>query len=219
MKALVIGATGSTGEFLVDELLADKNYESVTIFVRRATGKKHPKLVEQIVDFSNIDNYKDLIAGDVIFSCLGTTLKAAGSKENQKKIDFDIPAVFAKLARENGVSSFVLLSAYGAASKSKVFYSKIKGELEDRIKELNFEQYIIFRPGLLLRPNSDRFGEYAMAKILKAVNAIGLFKKFKPLPTDLLAKKLAKAPTVLPKGTSIIELGQIFSFANMQDKM
>lgn len=219
MKALVIGATGSTGEFLVDELLADKNYESVTIFVRRATGKKHPKLVEQIVDFSNIDNYKDLIAGDVIFSCLGTTLKAAGSKENQKKIDFDIPVAFAKLARENGVSSFVLLSAYGAASKSKVFYSKIKGELEDRIKELNFEQYIIFRPGLLLRPNSDRFGEYAMAKILKAVNAIGLFKKFKPLPTDLLAKKLAKAPTVLPKGTSIIELDQIFSFANMQDKM
>ena len=215
MKALVIGATGSTGEFLVDELLADKNYELVTIFVRRATGNKHPKLIEQIIDFSNIDNYKNLIVGDVIFSCLGTTLKAAGSKENQKKIDFDIPATFAKLARENGVSSFVLLSAYGATSKSKVFYSKIKGELEDSLAELNFEQYIIFKPGLLLRVNSDRFGEYAMAKILKAVNAIGLFKKFKPLPTDLLAKKLTKAPKVLPKGTSIIELDKIFSFANM----
>lgn len=215
MKALVIGATGSTGEFLVDELLADKNYESVTIFVRRATNKKHPKLVEEIVDFSNINNYKNLIVGDVIFSCLGTTLKAAGSKENQKKIDFDIPATFARLARENGVSSFVLLSAYGATSKSKVFYSKIKGELEDSIAEINFEQYIIFKPGLLLRANSDRFGEYAMAKILKAVNSIGLFKKFKPLPTDLLAKKLAKSPKVLPKGTSIIGLDKIFSFANM----
>ena len=212
MKALVIGATGSTGELLVDELLADAAYTSVTVFVRRATGKRHPKLTEQIIDFSNIYSHKDLIVGDVFFSCLGTTLKAAGSKENQTKIDFDIPVTFARLARENGVSSFVLLSAYGASAKSKVFYSHIKGKLEDEITKLNFGQYIIFKPGLLLRAGTDRFAEKVMGNILKLANTIGLFKRFRPLSTTILAKKLAIAPKVLPNGTSIIELDKIFSF-------
>jgi uncharacterized protein YbjT (DUF2867 family) len=213
MKALVIGATGSTGEFLVDELLADKDYTTVTVFVRRPIGKHHPKLVEQIIDFSNIDSYRDLIVGDVFFSCLGTTLKAAGSEDNQRRIDFDIPASFAKLAREKAVSSIVLLSAFGASSQSKVFYSQIKGKLEDKIAELDFEQYIIFKPGLLLRTGSDRFGEKIMVHILNVFNSIGLFRKFRPLPTALLAEKLAKAPKILPRGISVIKLEEIFSFA------
>ena len=212
MKALVIGATGSTGQFLVDELLADQNYTAVTVFVRRATGKRHPKLTEQIIDFSNIYSHKDLIVGDVFFSCLGTTLKVAGSKENQTKIDFDIPVTFARLAKENGVQSFVLLSAYGASAQSKVFYSQIKGKLEDEISKLDFKQYIIFKPGLLSRVGTDRFAEKVMDSLLRAANAIGLFRKFRPLSTDILAKKLAIAPTVLPDGTSVIELDKIFSF-------
>ncbi|MBS7254806.1 NAD(P)H-binding protein [Flavobacterium branchiicola] len=211
MKALVIGATGATGDFLVDELLLDKYYTSVTIFVRKPTGKQNPKLTEHVIDFSNIEIYKDLIVGDVFFSCLGTTLKAAGSKENQWKIDYEIPSAFASLARENGVSSVVLLSAYGASAQSSVFYSQIKGKLEDKIAQLNFEQYIIFRPGLLLREGTDRFAEKISGSVLKGLNAIGLFSNFKPLPTDLLAEKLAKAPNVLPDGTSIIELEKIFT--------
>ena len=96
----------------------------------------------------------------------GYDIKKAGPKENQKKIDFDIPAAFARLGKENGISSFVLLSAYGASSKSKVFYSQIKGELEDRIAAFNFDQYIIFKPGLLLLEETDRFGEKIMGGIL-----------------------------------------------------
>ena len=212
MKAIIIGATGSTGGFLVDELLSNADYTSVAIFVRKPTGRQNQKLKEHVIDFSKINNYKDIIVGDIIFSCLGTTLKAAGSKENQQKIDFDIPATFAALARKNGVSSFVLLSSYGASSQSKVFYSQLKGKLEEKIAELNFEQYIIFRPGLLLRPGTNRFAEKVMVKMLNAVNAVGLFTKFKPLPTKVLAQKLGKAPKVLPDGKVIIELKEIFSF-------
>ena len=212
MKAIVIGATGSTGEFLVDQLLADAGYTNVTIFVRKPTGKQNPKLVEHVIDFSNITAYKDLIAGDVIFSCLGTTLKAAGSKDKQWKIDFDIPATFARLAKDNGVPSFVLLSAYGASAQSKVFYSQLKGQLEDKISELDFKQYIIFKPGLLSRVGTDRFGEKVMDNLLKFANAIGLFRKFRPLSTNILAKKLAIAPKVVPDGTSIIKLDEIFRF-------
>ncbi|PXY46899.1 NAD(P)H-binding protein [Flavobacterium hydrophilum] len=210
MKALVIGATGSTGEFLVEELLKDAAYTNVIIFVRRATGKQNPKLTEHIIDFSAIDNYKDLIVGDVLFSCLGTTLKAAGSKENQLKIDFDIPAAFARLAKENGISSFVLLSSYNASAQSNVFYSQLKGRLEDKIEALHFEQYIIFRPGLLLREGTDRLGEKIMVKVLNALNSIGIMRKFKPLPTSLLAEKLAKAPKTAAKGISIFSLEEIF---------
>ena len=212
MKAIIIGATGSTGGFLVDELLSNADYTSVAIFVRKPTGIQNPKLTEHVIDFSKISDYKDIIVGDVIFSCLGTTLKAAGSKENQQKIDFDIPAIFAALARKNGVSSFVLLSSYGASSQSKVFYSQLKGKLEEKIAELNFEQYIIFRPGILVRPGTERFGEKVMVKVLNAANTIGLLTKFKPLPTKVLAQKLGKAPKVLPDGKVIIEFKEIFSF-------
>jgi len=212
MKALLIGATGSTGKFLLNELIQDDDYTSVSVFVRRPTGKSHPKLTEHVIDFSNLEQYKELITGDVLFSCLGTTLKAAGSQENQWKIDFEIPAVFASIARQNRVNSMVLLSSADASPNSRIFYSIMKGELETAITELDFGQYIIFRPGLLLRPDTDRSGEKALAKILGFLNGIGLVNKYKPLPTEVLAMKLAKAPWKLPQGTSIVKLQEIAAF-------
>ena len=212
MKALLIGATGSTGKFLLNELIQDDDYTSVSVFVRRPTGKSHPKLTEHVIDFSNLEQYKELITGDVLFSCLGTTLKAAGSQENQWKIDFEIPAVFASIARQNRVNSMVLLSSADASPNSRIFYSRMKGELETAITELDFGQYIIFRPGLLMRPDTDRTGEKALAKILGFLNGIGLVNKYKPLPTEVLAMKLAKAPWKLPQGTSIVKLQEIAAF-------
>lgn len=210
MKALIIGATGATGKELVDLLLNDKDYSEVSIFVRRATGKSHPKLTEHVVDFSKLEGFKDLITGDILFSCLGTTLNDAGSKENQWKIDFDIPAEFAVAARKNGVNSLVLVSSYGASSKSSVFYSKMKGELEEYLNEFLFPQYIIFRPGPLIRENTDRWGEKVSVKIIKIFNSIGLFKNLKPITTHFLAKKLAKAPKLLSSGNTTLEVDQIF---------
>lgn len=212
MKAIIIGATGATGKFLVESLLKDKHYESVVIFVRKTTGITHPKLTEHLIDFSAIDSYKDLIVGDVFFSCLGTTLQIAGTKENQWKIDFDIPLKFAQIAKENQVKSFVLVSAYGVSPNSKMFYPRMKGELEVQITALNFEQLVIFRPGALIRPESDRVAERFMVAALKKTNKIGLFKKFRPLSVELLAEKLAKAPKVLSEGIYILELDTIFKF-------
>nr|WP_294781148.1 NAD(P)H-binding protein [uncultured Flavobacterium sp.] len=211
MKALIIGATGSTGKQLVEKLLEDKEYTAVSIFVRRPLGKLHPKLTEHIVDFSAVDSFQDLITGDVLFNCLGTTLKDAGSKEKQWKIDFDIPAQFAAIAKTNQVKTLVLVSSYGASAKSSVFYSKMKGELEESINNLHFPQYIIFRPGPLIRENTDRLGEKISVKLIKILNAIGLFKNIKPITTEFLAIKLAKAPKVIPTGTTTLELDRIIS--------
>jgi uncharacterized protein YbjT (DUF2867 family) len=212
MKALIIGATGATGKDLVQILLNDADYSAVVIFVRRASGIVHPKLSEIITDFDKLEEVAGQVKGDVWFSCLGTTLKAAGSKDKQWHIDHDIPLQFAEIARRNGIPKAVLLSAYGASTTSNVFYSKMKGKLEEAISALAFDQYIIFRPGLLLRKDTDRPGERIMGGLLNFMNTLGLFRKFRPLPTSLLAEKLAKAPKVFTTGKQVIELDKIFGF-------
>lgn len=211
MHALIIGATGATGKDLVQELLQNPDYEQITQFVRRATGNVHPKLVEVVTDFTNIEKVSEFIKGDIWFSCLGTTLKTAGSKERQWQIDFDIPAMFAEIAKRNEVAKTVLLSAYGASTSSSVFYSRLKGTLEEKIVNLSFEQCIIFRPGLLLRKNTDRVGERISGAVLKFLNSLGLIRKFRPMPTLTLAQKMAKAPKVFPGGIHYVELDKIFS--------
>lgn len=212
MKALIIGATGATGECLVSELLADEAYQHVVIFVRRSTGRKHAKLVEQVVDMSRPEEYADLLSGDVFFSCLGTTLKAAGSKENQWKIDFEIPAKFAEIAKQNKVSTCVIVSAYGASKDSRIFYSRMKGELEERIIELKFNQTVIFKPGILKRQGSDRIGEKVGVIVLEFFNSLGMFRSYRPLPTELLGQKLAKAPKLKSEGLMYVEKDEIFGF-------
>ena len=154
-----------------------------------------------------------MIKGDVAFSCLGTTLKVAGSKEAQRKIDVDYNAHFAKNAKENGVEDFILVSAYGADRNSNMFYSKLKGELEEKVKELRFNKVTIFQPGMLDRKSSDRFGEVAGAKVIKFLNKLGLLKSQKPLPTETLAKAMINASKIKSNGYSNIKLASIFSFA------
>ena len=212
MKALIIGATGATGKDLVNTLLQDAFYTEVIIFVRRSGGIVHSKLKEVITDFDNLAAVAELITGDILFSCLGTTLKAAGSKDKQWYIDYGIPLRFAEIAKRNGVSQMVLLSAYGASATSRVFYSQLKGKLENAVSNLAFTCYIIFRPGLLLRKDTNRVGERISAPILKFLNRLGLIKKFKPMPTFILAEKLAKAPKIFARGQHVIELDKIFLF-------
>lgn len=212
MKALIIGATGATGKDLVQALLQDPAYTEVIAFVRRPGDVQHPKLSELVIDFDKMDDASASIKGDVWFSCLGTTLKTAGSKNNQWHIDYEIPARFADIAKKNGVPRAVLVSSYGASANSHVFYSKMKGQLEDHIAGLAFEQYIIFKPGMLLRKNTDRLGERIIGGVLNFLNGWGILKKYRPLSTSTLADKLAKAPKILSPGMHVIALDAIFGF-------
>ncbi len=212
MKAMIIGATGATGKDLLNVLLRDPDYTEVVIFVRRPIGMIHAKLLEVLTDFDKLETVAGRIRGDVLFNCLGTTLKSAGSKDKQWHIDNEIPLSFARMARRNEVRGLVLLSAYGASANSRVFYSKMKGALEDEITSLSFNQYIIFRPGMLLRKNTDRMGERFMGGILKFLNKLGMIRKFRPLSTEILAEKLAKAPKVFASGKYVVELDEIFGF-------
>src|SRR5690606_21950031 len=137
MKAIVVGGTGATGKELVAQLLEHAKFDAVVALVRRPYFKQHPKLREVIIDFENIATYLDTIRADVAFSGLGTTLKDAGSKDAQWRVDHDYQLEFATIARENGVASFVLISALGANPDSPFFYNKMKGTLEQNLRSLN----------------------------------------------------------------------------------
>lgn len=213
MKALVIGATGATGKDLVQKLLADKDFEEVHAFVRRPLNIENDKLKSHIVNFEQPDEWKDLVKGDVAFSCLGTTLKDAGSKEAQRKVDYDYQYNFAKAAKENEVEDYILVSSYGANPKSKIFYSRMKGELEQSIKALHFNKLMIFQPGMLDRKDSERTGEVLGGKIIKFANKFGVLTQQKPLPTEVLAKAMINSSKIKSYGYSKIKLGSIFSFA------
>ncbi len=213
MKALVIGATGATGKDLVKQLCQDSDFDEIDIFVRRRSDFHHEKVKAHIVDFDHPEEWKHLVKGDVAFSCLGTTLKSAGSKENQKVIDYDYQFNFARAAKENNVQDYILVSAYGASPDSKIFYSRIKGELEEAVKNLKFEKTTIFKPGMLERKNTDRNGEVFGLKIIKFLNKFGLFKSQQPLPTDVLAKAMIVASKIKSNSFSEIKLHSIFSFA------
>ena len=193
MKMIVIGATGATGKSLLPLLAAHSEIERIDCFGRRHPDFSHQKLNSHQIDFSKPDNWREEVQGDVLFACLGTTLKAAGSKEAQWAIDYEANLEFAKVARQNGVNALVLVSASGANSASRLFYQRMKGELEQAIIALNFPHLIIFRPPLLIRPNSDRLGEKIAERIFRVLNRISMLKSQRPLAVEKLAQAMLKA--------------------------
>ena len=210
MKALIIGATGATGKDLVTQLLTDDTYNEVHCFVRKPLPLSHPKLHAHVVNFDTPEAWTDLLHGDVAFSCLGTTLAVAGSKDAQWRVDYDYQYHFAQQCKANGVPTFVLVSAAMANAQSKIFYNRMKGQLEDAVKTLGFSRLLIFQPSVLVRKGSDRKGEQLGLKMIVLLNKIGLFKRYRPMPTEILAEKMLSAVYNSPKGTFTFALNKIF---------
>ena len=210
MKALIIGATGATGKDLVTLLLNDNAYSEVHCFVRKPMSITHPKLYAHVVNFETPEAWADLLHGDVAFSCLGTTLAVAGSKDAQWRVDYDYQYAFAERCKNNGVPTFVLVSGAGAKAQSKLFYNRMKGALEEAVKKLNFPRLLIFQPSILIRSNSDRSGENFTVKAFKFLNKLGILKRYRPMPTEVLAEKMLSAVYNSPKGTFTFALNKIF---------
>jgi len=194
MKALVIGATGLVGKALVTQLLEHPRFDSVHIFVRRATGNAHPKLKEHVITFDRPETWEEAVKGDVLFSALGTTLKAAGSKEAQYRVDHTYQLAFAKAAAAQGVPVYVLVSSAMAHPDSKIFYTRMKGALERDVGTLSFRHQHIFRPGLLAGEREEkRFGERLGFRLLRLLNRLGIAKQQRPVPAATLARAMVRA--------------------------
>ena len=211
--ANVIGATGLVGKALVPQLLNDERFEKVRIFVRRDTGLKHPKLEQFIVDFGKPETWEKQLTGDVLFSALGTTLKQAGSKEKQWEIDFMFNLNFAQKAKENGIENYVLVSSIGANAKSAIFYTKMKGELDEAVSKIGFNNLVILRPASLTGPRENR--RYAEEISVPVLNFLTRFmmKNYRPISGETVAKAMINA--VFSKNTekTIYEGGEVFNLA------
>ncbi len=210
MKVLLIGATGATGTFVLKHLIEDVRIDEIVIFVRKTAKVKSDKVKEVLVDFDKLHDYKDLMRGDVAISCLGTTLKQAGSQEKQWIVDHDYQLEFAKIAKENNVSHFILLSAMGVSETSKVFYNKMKGTLETAVKNVQFSRLDLVQPGMLIRPNTDRMGEKFAEKVLTFLNTIGIFKSYRPIKVEDLAWVIKELVFETDLGIFTIKLNAIF---------
>ncbi len=211
LKAIVIGATGLIGKQLVKTLLMNDLYSEVRILVRRSTKINHPKLKELVINFDKLAQYDKDITGDVLFSVLGTTLKTAGSKAAQYKIDYGYQFDVAKIAAKNGVSKLILLSSIGANANSSVFYSKMKGELDEAVKTLPFEQISILRPSMLEGEREEfRWAEKLFTPIMKAAIVIPCWRKYRPIKDVTVANAMLKAVYQNDKPYHIYESNHIF---------
>lgn len=213
LTANVIGATGLVGKQLVQQLLKDERFERVRIFVRRDTGLNHTKLDQQIVDFGKPETWEKQLSGDALFSALGTTLKQAGSKEKQYEIDFAFNLNFAKKAKENGIENYVLVSSVGANAKSSIFYTKMKGELDEAVSKIGFRNLVIIRPASLTGPRENRrLAEEILVPILNILTRF-MMKNYRPISDQTVAKAMINAVFRIKTDKVIYEGGEVFNLA------
>ncbi len=203
--ANVIGASGLVGQQLVAQLLDHPEFEKVRIFVRRKSGLVHKKLDEQIIDFDQPESWKYLVNGDALFSTLGTTIKTAKTKANQYRVDYTYQYEFAKAAAGNGVGAYMLVSSMGADPKSSVFYSKMKGELEEAVVKLNFRKCIIVRPSILDGDRKEKRAGEKIGLVISRFLTKYVFKKYQPTPVDVLAAKMISLSLDKTEGFRMVE--------------
>jgi len=189
--AIIIGATGLTGGILLKNLIADPSYEKIKLFSRSAVKNTSLKIEEYIIDLFKIGEYKDQFVGDEVFCCIGTTSAKTKDKELYRAIDYGIPVTAAKLAIENNIKTFLVISSMGANVSSSIFYNKTKGEMERDVLELNIKNTFILRPSLIGGKRHEfRMGERISKGLMSFLSPLflGALKKYKIIsPENIVA--------------------------------
>ncbi|QPA31834.1 oxidoreductase [Thermaerobacillus caldiproteolyticus] len=210
--ALLIGASGLVGSELLTLLLESDIYRYVTIFVRRELPIKHRKLQQVVVDFNELESYEHYFHVDDVFSCLGTTMKKAKTKQQFIKVDYEYTMRAAALAEKCDVKSFLMVSSLGANPRSPFFYNRVKGETEEALKQLTIKSLHIFRPSLLLGKRQEfRLAEKLAEWLLSLLPFlfIGKWRKYKPVEAKKVALAMFYAATSCQKGIYIYESDHI----------
>ena len=188
--ALLVGATGLIGSFLLQRLLASERYASVTVWARRDIGRAHPKLTVEITDFERLEERR--ADAEDVFCCLGTTIKQAGSQAAFRRVDHDYPVALAHAAARSGAQRLLVISALGANPDSTVFYNRVKGEMEANVRAAGVPKTVFFRPSLLSGPRVEpRLGEKVGLVVGKILGP--LLGRYRPIHADLVAAAMLKA--------------------------
>jgi len=194
-KAVIAGASGLIGSYLLDILLESDYYDEVLILVRTEMPVNHKKLAQLLVDFDKLDEYKLSITGHAVFCCLGSTRKKTPDLVIYRKIDHDYPLKLAQMAKENNVRHYHLVSALGANPKAANFYNKMKGETEESIKQVGIKCLHIYEPSILTgdRKESRPMERFAIG-IMKLLDLllIGSLKKYRSIPAKSVAQAMYK---------------------------
>ena len=218
LTAVVIGATGLTGNFVLSELLKDENFKTVRILVRRNMNIAHPKLQQEIVNFNDIDDFtKKFGEGDVIFSCVGTTQKKAkGDKIYYATIDHDIPVNAARIGVSKNLKKFLIISAIGANENSSNFYLNLKGKNENALKQFPFVSLGIFQPSILNGNRTEnRTGEKIAQTIMELVSFmfLGSLKKYRAIGANNVAKAMVNESKQQNTGVHYYQYAEMMNLA------
>lgn len=195
-KAILFGASGFIGSYLLEYLLASANYNEVIIVVRKELSIQHPKLKTIIADYHTLKDYKSLLVANDVFITLGTTKKKTPDTREYYQIDHDYPLLAAALTKANGAHSILMVTAVGANEHSSIFYTKTKGEVERDVKALDFAHTYIFRPSMIM---GERAENRPMEKIFMQVSSvvnkilIGGLNKYKGIKAKEVALAMFKA--------------------------
>jgi uncharacterized protein YbjT (DUF2867 family) len=208
--AIIIGATGLIGSTLVEQILENPAYSKVVLLLRKPLNISHSKLIQEVIDFDKPDASK--VIGDDLFCAMGTTLAKAGSKDAQYKIDCTYPYEIGKIAKANGIKQYLLVSSLGADADSSNFYLRTKGDLEQKIKSLGFENFVSFRPSFLLGDRQEfRLGEKIAVVFVKLLNPlmIGGLKKYRGIEASRVASSMQKMANQGLSGVRFVESDEI----------
>lgn len=205
-KAILLGASGLIGNSLLQQLLLSNHYDEVLVVLRKTLNIQHPKLRQLQVDFDQLSEYSSEIQGDVVFCCLGTTKSKTPDKAQYKKIDHQYPIDAARIAHTNGATQYHLVSSLGANRNSRIFYTRLKGEVEHDLQGIPYQGIHIYRPSLLdgFRVE-NRTGEKWMIGIMRIINPIliGPLRKFRSIKVETVARAMLKKSLEDQKGTFI----------------
>lgn len=200
--AIILGATGLTGKLLLNKLVADDRYSSIKLFSRKASGNSSPKIKEFVGDILQLELFKNDFTADEVFCCIGTTTSKTKDRAIYKAIDFGIPFTASKLAKENKIPTFLVISALGSNAKSKIFYNRTKGEMEQAVLDQKISNTYILRPSLILGDrNKMRFGESLGAVLMKLISVFlnGRAKKYRAIEAGCIAEAMINLAKSLPK--------------------
>jgi uncharacterized protein YbjT (DUF2867 family) len=207
---LILGATGLIGRELLPLLLADADTARVVVIARRPTDVRHEKLDEHVFDLAEMDRHAELFAVENIFCAFGTTIKQAGSQARFRAIDHDLPLQAARLGLANGAKHCLLVSSIGADTRSRLFYSRVKGEVEEDLRALGYPRLTIARPALLL---GDR-DEFRLRERLFAWFGWLMPPSYKPIEAHDVAQALLALSRAETPGVRVVESRELQQIAS-----
>jgi uncharacterized protein YbjT (DUF2867 family) len=211
--ALIAGATGLVGGHVLGLLLEDPAYTRVVSVSRRPVHTTPAKLEQHIVDFATLP---EMPPADDAFCCLGTTIRRAGSQEAFRRVDYDYVVSFASAAHRAGARQLLLVSAVGADPAARVFYSRVKGEVEAAVRQMPFEGIQIFRPSLLLGERTEfRLGERVATWFapVAGLALVGSLRRYLPIEAADVARAMVRIAREAPRGPSVFEYDAIIALA------